>query len=220
MKLANDDIIPRSIVEREKLAKKVGGVLFKMKLSIKNGLLSNARLNLSPNCDNRPTEGDISLIVIHNISLPPNQYGGSGIDQLFTNTLDKDEHPFYAEIHQLRVSSHLLIRRDGEIVQYVPFDKRAWHAGVSQFLGRDVCNDFSIGIEMEGSDFEPFKDEQYLALEAVLKTLIKTYPHLTTDRIIGHEHIAPGRKTDPGPFFDWLRLSEALNADLPADNNC
>lgn len=189
-------------------------------LSIKNGLLSNARLNLSPNCDDRPDERDISLIVIHNISLPPNQYGGSGVDQLFTNTLDKDEHPFYAEIHELRVSSHLFIRRDGEIVQYVPFQKRAWHAGVSRFLGRDVCNDFSIGIEMEGNDFEPFMEAQYDSLINVLSALLNHYSTLSPDNILGHEHIAPGRKTDPGPFFDWQRLSLALHAELPVKNDC
>ncbi len=189
-------------------------------LAIKNGLLSNVRVNLSPNCDERPEESDISLIVIHNISLPPNQYGGSGVDQLFTNMLDKDEHPFYAEIHELRVSSHVFIRRDGEIVQFVPFHKRAWHAGVSRFLGRDVCNDFSIGIEMEGSDFEPFTQQQYLSLIDVLKVLLKHYPSLSADRILGHQHIAPGRKTDPGPFFDWQRLSLALNVELPAINHC
>ena len=200
-----------------KTAKKVGGDLFK----INNGLFESARVNLSPNCDERSDgksdENDISLIVIHNISLPPNQYGGQGIDQLFTNTLDKNEHPFYQEIHELRVSSHLLIRRDGELVQYVPFHKRAWHAGVSQFSGRDVCNDFSIGIEMEGTDFEPFEEKQYQILEQVLEALIKHYPNLNAKSITGHEHIAAGRKTDPGPFFDWESLSKHFNTQLPAD---
>ncbi len=188
----------------------------KIKIERKTGLLANARINLSPNCDDRSDEDDIHLIVIHNISLPPNEFGGDGIDQLFTNTLDKNEHPFYEEIHELRVSSHLLIRRDGELVQYVPFHKRAWHAGVSQFLGRDVCNDFSIGIEMEGTDFEPFTKQQYQVLEQTLLALIKTYPNLKTGGVTGHEHIAPGRKTDPGPYFDWRRISKALGATLPA----
>ncbi len=188
----------------------------KQLFQIKAGILSNARINLSPNCDDRPDESDINLIVIHNISLPPNEYGGNGIDQLFTNTLDKAAHPFYAEIHELRVSSHLLIRRDGEVVQYVPFHKRAWHAGVSQFLGRDVCNDFSIGIEMEGSDFDAFTDQQYQVLDSVLETLIHHYPHLSAETITGHQYIAPGRKTDPGPCFDWHRVSSALNTKLPA----
>lgn len=187
-----------------------------IRIEPKTGLLSHARINLSPNCDDRPDEDDIDLIVIHNISLPPNEFGGDGIDQLFTNALDKNEHPFYEEIHELRVSSHLLIRRDGELVQYVPFHKRAWHAGVSQFLGRDVCNDFSIGIELEGTDFEPFTKQQYSALEQTLWVLIKTYPNLKTSTITGHEHIAPGRKTDPGPFFDWKILSKALGGKLPA----
>jgi len=160
------------------------------------------------------------LIVIHNISLPPNQYGGEGIDQLFTNTLDKDEHPFYKEIHELRVSSHLLIRRDGEIVQYVPFNKRAWHAGVSAFLERDCCNDFSIGIEMEGSDYEKFTENQYTALEQTISFLLATYPSLSADAITGHEHIAPGRKTDPGPYFDWKRLEKTFESDLPAIAEC
>ena len=177
-------------------------------------MLENSRINLSPNHDNRIDVADISLIVIHNISLPPNEFGGDGIDQLFTNTLDKDECPFYEEIHELRVSSHLLIRRDGEVVQYVPFHKRAWHAGVSKFLGRDVCNDFSIGIEMEGTDFEPFTDEQYDVLIPVIQSLLKEYPNLSADAITGHEHIAPGRKTDPGPYFDWSKLSTGLATRL------
>ncbi len=191
-----------------------------MMLKIKNGLLESARLLLSPNCDERPEEQDISLIVIHNISLPPDQFGGEGIDQLFTNRLDKEEHPFYEEIHELRVSSHLLIRREGDIVQYVPFHKRAWHAGVSRFLGREGCNDFSIGIEMEGTDSVPFEDQQYRALESVIKSLLKHYPHLKADAITGHEHIAPGRKTDPGPFFDWKKLGKTLKTKLPAESTC
>ncbi len=188
----------------------------KINIDIDSGLMEQARLCLSPNYDDRSDKDDMSLIVIHNISLPPNEFGGDGIDQLFTNTLDKNEHPFYEEIHELRVSSHLLIRRDGEIVQYVPFHKRAWHAGVSQFLGRDVCNDFSIGIEMEGTDFEPFTDAQYVTLELVIHALLKNYPSLKADSITGHEHIAPGRKTDPGSFFDWEKLSMALKEELPA----
>ncbi len=182
----------------------------------KTGLIEAARQCPSPNYDERSSDDDLSLIVIHNISLPPNEYGGEGIDQLFTNTLDKDEHPYYQDIHHLRVSSHLLIRRDGEIVQYVPFHKRAWHAGVSEFLGRDVCNDFSIGIEMEGSDFEPFLERQYEALNTVIEGLLNTYPNLKAQAITGHEHIAKGRKTDPGPFFAWGKLTKALGVKLPA----
>ncbi len=185
-------------------------------MKIKDGLIEPARICISPNHDERCDEQDISLIIIHNISLPPNEFGGKGIEQLFTNTLDKNEHPFYEEIHELRVSSHLLIRRDGEIVQFVPFHKRAWHAGVSQYLGRDVCNNFSIGIEMEGTDFEPFKEIQYETLEEVIQALLETYPSLNADSITGHEHIARGRKTDPGPYFDWDKLSLKLKAELPA----
>lgn len=185
-------------------------------LIIKNGLLESARILNSPNHDDRGDESDISLVVIHNISLPPNKFGGKGIEQLFTNSLDKNKHPFYEEIHELRVSSHLLIRRDGEVVQFVPFHKRAWHAGVSQYLGRDVCNDFSIGIEMEGTDFEPFEDIQYEVLEEVIKVLLNTYPGLKPNAITGHEHIAAGRKTDPGPYFEWDKLSATLKTTLPA----
>lgn len=181
------------------------------------GFLVNARVCPSPNYDDRPDRDDISLIVIHNISLPPNEFGGDGIDHLFTNTLDKDEHPFYQEIYQLRVSSHLLIRRDGEVVQYVPFEKRAWHAGESSYSGRTVCNDFSIGIEMEGTDFEPFTDIQYQVLETTIKALLVSYPRLSKQNITGHENIAPGRKTDPGPFFKWNKLENALGVTLPAD---
>ena len=138
----------------------------KSSINLQSGLLNEARQCPSPNCDNRP-DTDISLIVIHNISLPPGKYGEDWIDRLFTNQLSKSAHQFFAEIHELRVSSHLLIRRDGELVQYVPFHKRAWHAGVSSFGGREVCNDFSIGIELEGTDDEDFTEAQYLQLETV-----------------------------------------------------
>jgi len=196
----------------DKKCKKGGGWVSE----IQNGLLSHARINPSPNFDKRPDKTDISLIVIHNISLPPNQYGGNGIDQLFTNSLNKNEHPYYQEIYKLRVSCHLLIRRDGEIIQYVPFHKRAWHAGISKFAGRETCNDFSIGIEMEGSDFEAFTEEQYQSLIHAIKSLLARYPSLSTKAITGHEHIAPGRKTDPGPYFDWERLSAFFRTTLPA----
>ncbi len=193
-------------------------VVESVQINKNTGLIESARQCPSPNFDERCRDDDMSLIVIHNINLPPNQYGGDGIDQLFTNTLDKDEHPYYQDIHHLRVSSHLLIRRDGEIVQYVPFHKRAWHAGVSQFLGREVCNDFSIGIEMEGSDFEPFTQQQYDVVNTVIMSLLITYPSLKAEAITGHEHIAKGRKTDPGPFFEWQQLSDYLGTSLPA--NC
>ncbi len=189
----------------------------KLTYTKKSGLLENARQVPSPNFDERPNESDISLIIIHNISLPPGQFGEAWIDKLFTNQLPKDTHPFFAEIHTLRVSSHLLIRRDGEVVQYVPFHKRAWHAGISQFQGREVCNDFSIGIELEGTDKQAFTDIQYRQLEATIKQLQQHYPRLKKGNITGHQHIAPNRKTDPGEFFDWQRLSVALDQDLPAN---
>lgn len=185
-------------------------------MKICNGWLNQARRCVSPNYDERPQDCEPDLIVLHNISLPPNEYGGTGIDELFTNSLDKDAHPYYADIYQLKVSSHLLIRREGEIVQYVPFHQRAWHAGVSEYQGRAVCNDFSIGIELEGSDFEPFTEVQYQQLQTTLKVLLDTYPRLSASAITGHEHIAPGRKTDPGPFFEWQRLSDYFDEELPA----
>ncbi len=181
------------------------------------GWLDHARQQPSPNFDERPEEDDINLIVIHNISLPPGKFGDNWIDKLFTNQLPKDKHPFFTEIYTLRVSSHLLIRRDGEVVQYVPFHKRAWHAGISQFQGRKVCNDFSIGIELEGTDDQPFTDSQYIQLETTIKQLYLDYPSLEMGNITGHQHIAPERKTDPGPFFDWQRLSIVLDKNLPGD---
>ena len=187
-----------------------------MLICSQSGLLKQASYIASPNCDDRPDESDISLIVIHNISLPPDQFGSDHINQLFTNCLCVSDHPFFEEINHLRVSSHLLIRRDGEIIQYVPFHKRAWHAGVSSFKGREVCNDFSIGIELEGTDTEPFCEDQYVALCGVIKSLLEVYPRLQKNLITGHEHIAPGRKTDPGPFFEWAKISKVLDAKLPA----
>ena len=159
----------------------------------------------SPNHDVRIANEAPYLLVIHNISLPPYVFGGPYIEQLFTNCLEVDHHPFFQEIAHLRVSAHFLIRRDGEIVQFVSTDKRAWHAGVSQFEGRESCNNFSIGIEMEGSDFAPYEQEQYEAL-AELSQLLRE--HYTLRAVRGHEHIAPVRKTDPGPYFDWNRYRQ------------
>lgn len=181
-----------------------------MNIDITSGLLDEARQVACPNYDDRPDETDIDLIVVHGISLPPGNYGGPWIDALFTNSLNPDEHPYFQEIHQLEVSSHLLIRRDGEIVQYVPFHKRAWHAGQSQYENRQRCNDFSIGIELEGSDEQDYENEQYLQLARVIEALCSTYPKLSTQRIAGHSDIAPGRKTDPGSAFDWQRLYQLL----------
>jgi len=183
-----------------------------------NGLLQEARQVPSPNCDDRPADSGIDLIVIHGISLPPGEYGGPWIDALFTNTLDPDVHPYFAEIHQLKVSSHLLIRRDGEVVQYVPFHRRAWHAGVSQYKGRERCNDFSIGIELEGTDEELYDSRQYQRLAEVITALQQTYPKLSSQRLAGHSDIAPGRKTDPGPAFSWSQLYALLDEGLNSRN--
>lgn len=166
----------------------------------------------SPNQDARPAPDDISLLVIHGISLPPNAFGGPWIHRLFTNRLDGRGHPFFAEIAHLRVSAHLLIRRDGHLVQFVPFDRRAWHAGVSEYAGRSACNDFSIGIELEGTDTTPYTPSQYRRLVAVSALLLRHYPRMSPDRIAGHCDIAPGRKTDPGPAFDWHRYRRELSA--------
>jgi len=177
--------------------------------------LLEARQVPSPNCDARPAGTEVSLIIIHGISLPPGQYGGPEIDQLFTNRLDACAHPYFAGIAGLRVSTHLLIRRDGELVQYVPFNLRAWHAGESCYDGCSACNDFSIGIELEGQDHEAYEAVQYEQLAAVLRVLIKTFPHLSVGRIAGHSDVAPGRKTDPGPAFDWNNLQRQLAALRP-----
>ncbi|SEG70496.1 1,6-anhydro-N-acetylmuramyl-L-alanine amidase AmpD [Marinobacterium lutimaris] len=177
--------------------------------SIKEHRLTAAEQCLSPNHNERP-DGEISLLVIHNISLPPGEFGGPGIHQLFTNCLNPDDHPYYREIHQLEVSAHLLIDRHGQVTQFVPFDKRAWHAGRSCFDGREACNDFSIGIELEGTDDLPFTDEQYAALTGVTGALMQQYPQINPERICGHSDIAPGRKTDPGPAFDWERYRRSL----------
>lgn len=163
----------------------------------------------SPNHDARPSGVAIDLLVIHAISLPPGSFGGPGIEQLFTNRLDPAAHPYYREVAALRVSSHFLIRRDGSLVQFVPCGRRAWHAGVSVWRGRERCNDFSIGVELEGTDEQPFEDAQYTRLAALTQALRSRYP--VTD-IAGHADIAPGRKTDPGPYFDWARYRGALRA--------
>lgn len=158
----------------------------------------------SPNCDERPPGTAISLIVIHNISLPPGVFGGEAVIELFTNRLDWEAHPYYAQIRGMRVSSHFFIRRGGELIQFVPCAHRAWHAGVSRWEGRERCNDFSIGIELEGSDDLPFEEAQYQTLAQLIAALEVQYP---IDAVVGHSDIAPGRKTDPGPHFDWSRLS-------------
>lgn len=164
-----------------------------------DGICTEAHLIASPNVDERPQQ-EISLIVIHNISLPPNQYGGEGVIELFTNTLNPETHPYYAEIAHLKVSSHFFIRRDGSLIQFASCLARAWHAGVSNWQRRERCNDFSIGIELEGSDFEAFEPHQYETLKSLINALKQAYP---IQAITGHSDIAPDRKTDPGPYFDW-----------------
>jgi len=177
------------------------------------GYAHPARLAGSPNCDARPPGVVVSLVVIHGISLPPGEFGGPGVEQLFTNALDPAAHPFYAGIATLRVSAHFLVRRDGEIIQFVSCNDRAWHAGASSWHGRDRCNDFSVGIELEGTDTSPYGQAQYRRLADLLRALGRRYP-LTA--AVGHSDIAPGRKTDPGPAFDWRRLARLVPAPLLA----
>ena len=161
-----------------------------------------AKICLSENCSERMTE-EISLLVIHNISLPPGEFGGGYIEKLFTNSLDPNDHPYFSEIYDLKVSSHLLIERDGSLVQFVPFNKKAWHAGVSSFKGRENCNEFSIGIELEGTDDNKYTEDQYRALIDITKELMLVFQDIKKENIVGHSDIAPGRKTDPGKSFDW-----------------
>jgi len=175
-----------------------------------DGWVRDVRRVHSPNFDARPVGSTLDLIVIHGISLPPGEFGGDWIDQLFTNCLDGNEHPYFTEIRDLRVSSHLLIRRDGSLTQYVPFGARAWHAGESCYCGREVCNDFSIGIELEGADDKPYEDSQYSVLASLVAALRRAYPSLVDAELVGHCDIAPGRKTDPGSCFDWKQLSAEL----------
>jgi AmpD protein len=174
-----------------------------------DGLLVGAEYIASPNCDDRP-QGAIDLLVIHNISLPPGEFGGDGVQQLFTNRLNADEHSYYATIAGLQVSAHFFVRRDGQIIQFVPCLKRAWHAGASCWQGMSRCNDFSIGIELEGSDEVPFTGAQYEALVQLTLALRAVYP---LRGISGHSDIAPQRKTDPGPCFDWARYLTQLSTD-------
>lgn len=175
-----------------------------------DGWLGDARRLESPNHDDRPQGEVVSLIVVHAISLPPGQFGGDGIVQLFSNRLDPCAHPYFRQISALRVSAHFLVRRDGELIQFVSCRQRAWHAGLSSWHGRQRCNDFSVGIELEGCDELPFEDAQYACLLAVVGRLRAHYP---VDAVVGHSDISPGRKSDPGPCFDWRRLASI--GDLP-----
>ncbi|HNP35886.1 MAG TPA: 1,6-anhydro-N-acetylmuramyl-L-alanine amidase AmpD [Woeseiaceae bacterium] len=179
-------------------------------VDLQAGLIREVRQVASPNCDARPDGVVPTLIVVHGISLPPRQFGGPEIESLFCNRLDWDAHPYFQAIRGMRVSSHVLIRRDGEVTQFVPFGKRAWHCGESVFRGRAQCNDFSIGIELEGEDETAYEDRQYDCLQAVIRALRLAYPAITNRELAAHSDIAPGRKTDPGPAFDWLRLYDGL----------
>jgi len=174
-----------------------------LQVDLKSGLLRGVRQITSPNCDSRPPGVEADLIVVHGISLPPGAFGGPWIDRLFTNALPADAHPYFAEVAGLRVSAHLSIRRDGTITQYVKFTERAWHAGPSSYNGREACNDFSIGVELEGTDTLAYDALQYQALADAMAALCAAYPRLSPARLVGHSDIAPGRKTDPGPAFDW-----------------
>jgi AmpD protein len=174
------------------------------------GWLPDARRVPSPNQDARPPDTAIDLLVIHNISLPPGDFGGPWIEQLFQNRLDPETHPYFAAIAGHRVSAHLLIRRDGELIQFVDLRRRAWHAGTSCFQGREACNDFSIGIELEGTDDRPFTNAQYERLGLATRQIMSRHPQITPARITGHSDIAPGRKTDPGPAFNWCRYRDSV----------
>jgi AmpD protein len=183
-----------------------------LQVDLDSGLMMGARQLASPNYDPRPPGVEADLIVVHGISLPPGDFGGPWIDRLFTNTLPTDAHPYFAEIGTLRVSSHLVISRDGALTQYVKFTERAWHAGRSSYDGREACNDFSVGVELEGTDTLPYEAAQYAALAEVVAALCTAYPQLSPDRLVGHSDIAPGRKTDPGPAFDWERARRLIDA--------
>ncbi len=181
-------------------------------MSVSEHWLSSARKVASKNCNERPATAEVSLLVIHNISLPPGEFGGAYVEQLFTNCLDCSAHPDFVELRGVEVSAHLLISREGQLSQFVPFDKRAWHAGASEFEGIENCNDFSIGIELEGTDDSPYTDQQYHCLVDICRQLMDTYPLITRERIRGHSDIAPGRKTDPGNSFDWDFLRQQLES--------
>lgn len=181
-----------------------------MSFAIHEHLIQGIRFRCSPFADARPEGARPELIVVHNISLPPGEFGGSHVEDLFTGRLDRNAHPYFAEIHHLEVSAHLFVKRSGELVQFVPFDQRAWHAGVSCWQGRERCNDFSIGIEVEGTDETPYEPVQYDVLAELILLLRTRYPGIGEHALTGHCDIAPGRKTDPGPAFDWAGLHERL----------
>jgi len=175
-----------------------------------SGLLESASYLASPHHDERPQDTLIDMVVIHGISLPPGEFGSNTVESFFCGQLDASSHPALADIADMRVSAHLFIKRTGEIIQFVPFTKRAWHAGESSFAGRVSCNDFSIGIELEGTDDIPYEEMQYKQLGGVIQAMMRAYPSITRNRVVGHADIAPGRKTDPGPVFDWTFLKGIL----------
>lgn len=179
---------------------------------IRHGWWPAARRLASPNCNERPAGAKVSLLVIHSISLPPGQFGGGHIEQFFTNQLDATLHPYFASIAALRVSAHCLIDRRGQAIQFVPFHRRAWHAGSSSFAGVAECNDYSIGIELEGTDNRAYSANQYQTLVKLTQEIMRQFPAITPDRIVGHSDIAPERKTDPGPAFDWALYRQLLNS--------
>lgn len=185
----------------------------KQKFSIESGVVNGAQQVPSPNFNERPENETVSLLVLHNISLPPGQFGGGYVERFFQNQLPVEVHPYFAEITELQVSAHLFIARDGAVTQFVNLNARAWHAGLSQFDGREQCNDFSIGIELEGCDDQPFTDSQYCVLAELTDAIQHAYPAITSDRIAGHSDIAPGRKTDPGPCFDWPRFRKGIGQE-------
>jgi N-acetyl-anhydromuramoyl-L-alanine amidase len=187
-----------------------------LKIDSATGLLTGARQVLSPHCDARPAGMVAELLVVHGISLPPGEFGGPWIDRLFTGTLPPEAHPYFRELAATRLSAHALVRRDGAIVQYVPFGERAWHAGASQYRGRSTCNDFSVGVELEGTDDTPYTEPQYQQLAALAAALLAAYSSLSAEHIVGHSDIAPGRKTDPGAAFDWPRFRALLSERLAA----
>lgn len=182
----------------------------RLEVDATTGLMRGVAQTASPNFDSRPPGAGLDLIVVHGISLPPGGFGGPWIDRLFTNTLSTDAHPYFATVAALRVSAHLLIRRSGDLTQYVKFTDRAWHAGQSSYGGRAACNDYSVGIELEGTDTTPYEDAQYLVLANAVAALCAAYASLSPDRLVGHSDIAPGRKTDPGPAFDWPRVRRLI----------
>jgi len=187
-------------------------------IDLESGLIRPARQVPSSHCDTRPADAAPQLIVLHGISLPPGVFGGDEIKALFTNSLDWNAHAYFDEIRGLQVSAHLLLRRDGELLQFVPFGQRAWHAGESCYRGRNCCNGFSIGIELEGDDEIAYDDRQYDVLPSVLQALMTAYPLISPREILAHSDISPGRKTDPGPAFDWLRLYDGLIANKTDSN--